>query len=298
MGIIGVPLHVLTEITPMIVMIISISDTAHIVTHFREALAAGASRARGGRDGHAPTARCRASSPRSPSPAASSALAVNDMTLIQQFGLVTAAGVLFTWLANMTVLPLVLLWLPRRRRAAASRRRVARWRASSAGLVDVIERVVTHRPRQVARGRRCSSPSPRRSSARASARSTTATTTCARSRRWRTTCATSRRCTAARCRSPSTSSPRAARAPTRCSSPRRSRSSIASPARSSATSPRSRTPPRCQVHAQGAPPVRRPRRRRAAGDARARRAGAPRHRGPARSRATSSRSITAPPRST
>ena len=147
MGISGVPLHVLTEITPMIVMIISISDTAHIVTHFRAALAEGVS----------PREAAAMATADSALPCLLTeltiaggfvALAVNDMTLIQQFGFVTAAGVLFTWLANMTVLPLLLAWLPRRRRAAAARGPSAIARLFS-GFVDVIERVVTHRPRVV-----------------------------------------------------------------------------------------------------------------------------------------------------
>jgi predicted RND superfamily exporter protein len=138
---------VLTEITPMIVMIISISDTAHIVTHFREALAHGAN----------PRDAAALATADSALPCLLTeltiaggfvALAVNDMTLIQQFGFVTAAGVLFTWLANMTVLPLLLSWLPRRNRAAASYGPSPIARVFS-GFVDVIERVVTHRPRQV-----------------------------------------------------------------------------------------------------------------------------------------------------
>lgn len=147
MGLFGVPIHVLTEITPMIVMIISISDTAHIVTHFREALAGGKRR----RDAAA------AATADSAVPCLLTeitiaggflALAVNDMTLIQQFGFVTAAGVLFTWLANVTVLPLLLSWLPRRHYASTPERSSAVAR-TFAGFVDVIERVVTRHPRRV-----------------------------------------------------------------------------------------------------------------------------------------------------
>ena len=35
-------------------------------------------------------------------------LVANDMVMIQQFGIVTAVGMLLTWLANVTVLPLCL----------------------------------------------------------------------------------------------------------------------------------------------------------------------------------------------
>ena len=59
-------------------------------------------------------------------------------------GLVTAAGVMFTWLANMTVLPLMLTWLPRRKRAARAHGPSLMARLFS-GLVDVIESVVTRK---------------------------------------------------------------------------------------------------------------------------------------------------------
>ncbi|MGZ3440490.1 MAG: efflux RND transporter permease subunit [Polyangia bacterium] len=147
MGLFGVPLHILTEITPMIVMIISISDTAHIVTHFREALAGGATVREA-----AVVATADSALPCLLTEITIAGgfigLAVNDMTLIQQFGLVTAAGVLFTWLANMTVLPLMLSVLPRRKGAARAQRPSAMARLFS-GFVDVIEKVVTDSPRQV-----------------------------------------------------------------------------------------------------------------------------------------------------
>lgn len=148
MGLFGVPIHVLTEITPMIVMIISISDTAHIVTHFREALAGGASVRQA-----AVVATADSALPCLLTEITIAGgfigLAVNDMTLIQQFGLVTAAGVMFTWLANMTVLPLMLTFLPRRARQSAAPARPSLAARGLAGFVDVIEAVVTERPRQV-----------------------------------------------------------------------------------------------------------------------------------------------------
>lgn len=148
MGIFGVPIHVLTEITPMIVMIISISDTAHIVTHFREALAGGASVREA-----AVVATADSALPCLLTEITIAGgfigLAVNDMTLIQQFGLVTAAGVMFTWLANMTVLPLMLTFLPRRARTVGAAARPSLTARALAGFVDVIDTIVTERPRQV-----------------------------------------------------------------------------------------------------------------------------------------------------
>src|SRR6185503_14666144 len=78
------------------------------------------------------------------------ALMANDMVMIQQFGIVTAAGMLLTWLANVTVLPLAIHFLgpagiaPVREGevtggAAGQLRRAVAW----------IEHVILHRPRAI-----------------------------------------------------------------------------------------------------------------------------------------------------
>jgi len=143
MGLWGVPLQVLTQISPIIVMIVSVSDTSHIVADFRERLFAGA-------DGRsALAAACAAGATPCLLTELTIAggfvgLAFNDMVMIQQFGLVTAAGAMLAWLANMTVLPLALSFLGADRGRA--RRQAGRpTRRAMDRLVAVVERMVLSR---------------------------------------------------------------------------------------------------------------------------------------------------------
>lgn len=107
MGILHIPIQGLTQTTPIIVMIISISDTVHIVLHYRSSLRPDAD----------PRALLAAAVADSALPCLLTELTIaggflglvaNDMVMIQQFGIVTAAGMLLTWFANITVLPLCL----------------------------------------------------------------------------------------------------------------------------------------------------------------------------------------------
>jgi hypothetical protein len=146
MGLAGVPLHVLTQITPIIVMIISISDTVHLVDHARECRAAGQDRRRAIvaalADGAVPCLLTEITIA-----GGFLSLIANDMVAIQQFGLVTAAGVLLAWVANVTVLPLALSFVglkaaPVTASAPATTRALARFIAG-------IENVVVRRPGRV-----------------------------------------------------------------------------------------------------------------------------------------------------
>jgi predicted RND superfamily exporter protein len=107
MAAVGVPLQVMTQLVPTICMIISVSDTVHIVNDARANFARG----------RAWPEAIRHAVEESAWPcllteitiaAGFMSLALNDMTMIQQFGLVTAGAMLLTWLANVTVLPIVL----------------------------------------------------------------------------------------------------------------------------------------------------------------------------------------------
>ncbi len=107
MGILHIPIQGLTQTTPIIVMIISISDTVHIVLHYRSSL-------RPGIDARQALAEAVADSAlpclltEVTIAGGFLGLVANDMVMIQQFGIVTAVGMLLTWLANVTVLPLCL----------------------------------------------------------------------------------------------------------------------------------------------------------------------------------------------
>ena len=110
MGLAGWPLQVLTQITPIVVMIVSISDTSHVVTHFREALGHGRSVrsavAEACGDGAFPCLLTEVTIA-----AGFLGLAFTDMVMIQQFAFATAVGVLLAWVSNFTVLPLSLYLL-------------------------------------------------------------------------------------------------------------------------------------------------------------------------------------------
>jgi hypothetical protein len=145
MGILGYPEQILTSIVPTVVMIISISDTVHILTHYKEALAEG--RAHEDALAHAMADSAW------PCLLTEVTIAVGFLTLwlvdilmISQFGIATAAGMLLTWLANVTVLPLAIHAL--RPSPAAAARQTGAERAF-AGFIAWVERQVSTRPRVV-----------------------------------------------------------------------------------------------------------------------------------------------------
>lgn len=147
MGIAGIPLQVLTQVTSIVVMIVSISDTVHIVTHYRNEVAAGQSV----KDAIAASLRDNAM------PCLLTEITIaggffsllaNEMVMIQQFGLATGAGMLLTWLANVTLLPLLLSFIrPGRAAARAEKRSAVAGQVSR--FVDWVEAQVRTRPRTI-----------------------------------------------------------------------------------------------------------------------------------------------------
>ncbi len=107
LGIADVPIGLLTSFTPIAIMVISISDTVHIVTDADARLRAGARR----REAVA-AALADCAGPCLVTELVIAAgflsLALVNIRAIGEFGVVTAAGMLLAWLANMSVLPLVL----------------------------------------------------------------------------------------------------------------------------------------------------------------------------------------------
>ncbi len=107
MGVLGFPLTLLTQITPMICMIISVSDTVHIVSDAAKLEAAGQDRRSAVRHAVLELA--------GPCLLTEITIACGFLALLSanivalwQFGIATAAGMMLTWLANVTVLPLLL----------------------------------------------------------------------------------------------------------------------------------------------------------------------------------------------
>ncbi|MBL4847058.1 MAG: MMPL family transporter [Planctomycetes bacterium] len=141
MGYMGCPLQVLTQVTPLVVMIISVSDSAHIVTHFRAELAAGKPR----------LAAIASATGEAAVPCLLTEIVIAggflsllsaDMVMIHQFGLATAVGVLMAWLANVTVLPLALLLLGSRSVPSGETRSLS----ALVSFVAWVERQVRTRP--------------------------------------------------------------------------------------------------------------------------------------------------------
>ncbi|MFC1706695.1 MMPL family transporter [Planctomycetota bacterium] len=109
-ALLGYPLQLLTQITPIVCMIVSISDTVHIVAHYQGGLAKGLPRPRAIVDACVDSA----------GPCLLTEVVIafgflgllfQDVLLISQFGALTAAGMILTWTANVTVLPLALSFL-------------------------------------------------------------------------------------------------------------------------------------------------------------------------------------------
>ena len=103
----GAPLTLLTQVAPVIVTIVSISDTVHIVSGLRERLGRG--------EAHDDALAEAVADSAGPCLLTEIVIACGflslvaiDIVAIVQFGVTLAAGVMLAWLANMTVLPLCL----------------------------------------------------------------------------------------------------------------------------------------------------------------------------------------------
>lgn len=145
MGITGLPLQVLTSVTPLLVMIISISDTAHIVAHYREAVQAGVEPRQAVIDASVDSAV--------PCLLTELTIAAGFLTLLalkilvlEQFAFATAMGMMLAWLANMLVLPLILDLM---RPAVPAAEEVGFVERGVQRLVPWIEHTISKRPWRV-----------------------------------------------------------------------------------------------------------------------------------------------------
>ncbi|MBI4576966.1 MAG: MMPL family transporter [Planctomycetes bacterium] len=147
MGAVGVPVAVLSSFSPIVVLIISVSDTVHVVNDFHRRHAAGRTRL------EALAAACAESAV--PCLLTELTIAAGFVTMglvnivaIFEFGMVTAAGMLLTWAANMSVLPLALSLGPEAAPAPAGRPPALLGALSR--FLGWVERQVTLRPARVA----------------------------------------------------------------------------------------------------------------------------------------------------
>jgi hypothetical protein len=144
----GVPFGVLTSFAPIVILIVSLTDTVHVLSDLEERRRAGTPYARALVEAMANAAGpCLATE----LVIASGFLSMGfiGLTAVWEFGLATALGVMLAWVANMLVLPWVLLL---RSKASAARAR-KELKASRGRPLDSVlawvERQVVHRPRRV-----------------------------------------------------------------------------------------------------------------------------------------------------
>jgi predicted RND superfamily exporter protein len=120
MGAIGLPFGVLTSFAPIVIMIVSLTDTVHVLSDLDERR----------RSGMAPSRALVEAMAGAAGPCLATELVIAGgflsmgligLTAVWEFGLATALGVLLAWLSNMLVLPWVLSLQPQASRPVARR---------------------------------------------------------------------------------------------------------------------------------------------------------------------------------
>ncbi len=148
MGWLQVPLGVLTSFAPLVILIVSLTDTVHVLSDLEERRRAGTPYARALAEAMAGAAGpCLATELVIASGFLSMGLI--GLTAVWEFGLATALGVLLAWVANMLVLPWVLSLRPRVSAARARRELKATRTRPLDGMLGWVERQVVHHPRRV-----------------------------------------------------------------------------------------------------------------------------------------------------
>jgi hypothetical protein len=143
MGWLQVPLGVLTSFAPLVVLVVSLTDTVHVLSDLEERRRAGTPYARALTEAVAASAGpCLATE--AVIAAGFLSMGLIGLTAVFEFGVATAVGVLLAWVANMTVLPWVLSLRPG---ASTVRVREAR---SLEPLLGWVERQVVRHPLRVA----------------------------------------------------------------------------------------------------------------------------------------------------
>lgn len=107
MASVGLPMNVLTEVLPMLLVVIGVTDAIHLVSRYREELRQGHDRRRAGRRTvHAMAVACFFTSVTTA--VGLGALAVSRTAMLREFGLLAAAGVLVTYVVVIGFLPAAL----------------------------------------------------------------------------------------------------------------------------------------------------------------------------------------------
>ena len=144
----GVPFGVLTSFAPIVILIVSLTDTVHVLSDFEERRRAGTPYAQALVEAMASAAGpCLATE--GVIAAGFLSMGFMGLTAVWEFGLATALGVMLAWVSNMLVLPWVLSLRP-----SGSRERVRQEAARARprpldAVLGWVERQVVHRPRRV-----------------------------------------------------------------------------------------------------------------------------------------------------
>ncbi len=148
MGWVGVPFGVLTSFAPIVILIVSLTDTVHVLSDLEERRRAGTPYARALVEAMASAA--------GPCLATELVIAAGflcmgfiGITAVWEFGLATAMGVMLAWVANMLVLPWVLSLRSRSSAARARRELKASRTRPLDSVLGWVEGQVVHRPRRV-----------------------------------------------------------------------------------------------------------------------------------------------------
>ena len=146
MGWIGIPLGLLTSFAPLVILIVSLTDTVHVLSDLDERRSAGTPSSRALVEAMAGAAGpCLATE--LVIAAGFLSMGLVGLTALWEFGLASAIGVLLAWAANMLVLPWVLAL--RKDESAQTPRRGRRAMALLPRLLRAVERQVVGRPRRI-----------------------------------------------------------------------------------------------------------------------------------------------------
>lgn len=148
MGWVGVPFGVLTSFAPIVILIVSLTDTVHVLSDLEERRRKGTPYARALTEAMANAA--------GPCLATELVIAAGflsmgfiGLTAVWEFGVATALGVLLAWAANMLVLPWMLSLRSRGSAARARKELVASRTRPLDSVLAWVERQVVHHPRRV-----------------------------------------------------------------------------------------------------------------------------------------------------
>jgi len=148
MGWLQVPMGILTSFAPIVVLVVSLTDTVHVLSDLEERRRAGTEYGRALIETMAAAAGpCLATE--LVIAAGFVSMGLIGLTAVFEFGLATALGVLLAWLANMLLLPWMLLLRPNRAEVSARPLPLAERARPLDAVLRWVERQTVEHPRRV-----------------------------------------------------------------------------------------------------------------------------------------------------